>query len=142
MSKDEVILGERFNIVFKVKNVNGDDFTIDSAQYDVEIDGEKYSGIPKIKDKEIQVFFSPEKAGIHTITHIHHRSRDTYGTLHQGGRRMRAPPVISSIAWSDNPATAGATLLISVTVTEGARLRWMDLLATKWNAFISKIWKD
>ncbi len=54
---------------------------------------------------------------------------------------MRAPPVISAIAWSDNPATAGSTVLISVTVTEGERIRWIDLIATKWNALVSKIWK-
>ncbi len=68
MNHDQVILGERFNIVFKVKNVNGDSFTIDNAQFDVEVDGEKYSGIGTIKDDEIQIFFSPEKVGIHTLT--------------------------------------------------------------------------
>lgn len=68
MNHDQVILGERFNIVFKVKNVNGDSFTIDNAQFDVEVDGEKYSGIGTIKDNEIQIFFSPDRVGIHTIT--------------------------------------------------------------------------
>lgn len=68
MNHDQVILGERFNIVFKVKNVNGDSFAIDNAQFDVEVDGEKYSGIGTIKDNEIQIFFSPDRVGIHTIT--------------------------------------------------------------------------
>lgn len=68
MNHDQVILGERFNIVFKVKNINGDPFTIESAQYDVEVDGDKYSGIGTIKDNEIKIFFSPDRVGIHTIT--------------------------------------------------------------------------
>lgn len=68
MNHDQVILGERFNIVFKVKNINGDSFVIESAQFDVEVDGERYSGIGTIKDNEIQIFFSPDRVGIHTIT--------------------------------------------------------------------------
>ena len=68
MNHDKVFLGERFNIVFKVKNIRGDSFTIDNAQYDVEVDGQKFSGIGTIKDNEIKIFFSPDRVGIHTIT--------------------------------------------------------------------------
>ena len=46
MNHDKVFLGERFNIVFKVKNINGEQFDIDNAQYDVEVDGQNvYRGI-------------------------------------------------------------------------------------------------
>lgn len=55
---------------------------------------------------------------------------------------MRGPPTITAVAWSDNPATAGSTVLISVTVAEGARLRWIDLIATKWNQLLTRIWGD
>ena len=68
MNHDKVFLGERFNIVYKVKNMRGDSFTIDNAQYDVEVDGQKFSGIGTIKDNEIKIFFSPDRVGIHTIT--------------------------------------------------------------------------
>ena len=68
MNHDKVLLGERFNILFKVKNLRGDSFTIDNAQYDVEVDGQKFSGIGTIKDNEIKIFFSPDRVGIHTIT--------------------------------------------------------------------------
>ena len=68
MNHDKVLLGERFNILFKVKNIRGDSFTIDNAQYDVEVDGQKFSGIGTIKDNEIKIFFSPDRVGIHTIT--------------------------------------------------------------------------
>ena len=68
MNHDKVLLGERFNILFKVKNIRGDSFTIDNAQYDVEVDGQKFSGIGTIKDNEIKIFFSTDRVGIHTIT--------------------------------------------------------------------------
>ena len=68
MNHDKVLLGERFKILFKVKNIRGDSFTIDNAQYDVEVDGQKFSGIGTIKDNEIKIFFSPDRVGIHTIT--------------------------------------------------------------------------
>ena len=68
MNHDKVLLGERFKILFKVKNIGGDSFTIDNAQYDVEVDGQKFSGIGTIKDNEIKIFFSPDRVGIHTIT--------------------------------------------------------------------------
>ena len=68
MNHDTVLLGERFNILFKVKNIRGDSFTIDNAQDDGEVDGQKFSGIGTIKDNEIKIFFSPDRVGIHTIT--------------------------------------------------------------------------
>ena len=68
MNHDKVLLGERFNILFKVKNIRGDSFTIDNAQYDGEVDGQTFSGIGTIKDNEIKIFFSPDRVGIHTIT--------------------------------------------------------------------------
>ena len=68
MNHDKVLLGERFNILFKVNNIRGASFTIDNAQYDVEVDGQKFSGIGTIKDNEIKSFFSPDRVGIHTIT--------------------------------------------------------------------------
>ena len=68
MNHDKVLLGERFNILFKVKNIRGDSFTIDNAQYDVEVDGQKFSGIGTIKDNEIKIFFSPDRVGIYFIS--------------------------------------------------------------------------
>ena len=68
MNHDKVLLGERFNILFKVKNIRGDSFTIDNAEDDVEVDGQEFSGIGTIKGNEIKIFFSPDRVGIHTIT--------------------------------------------------------------------------
>lgn len=68
--RDKMILGERFAITFKVRSTAGEDFAIDSASYDVEIDGEVSTGIGEInnEDHTISAFFSPTKTGIYTIT--------------------------------------------------------------------------
>lgn len=51
---------------------------------------------------------------------------------------MRENPSVSAVSLSENPVYVGETVLISITATDGAELKWSDL-PNAWSTY-SKRW--